>query len=271
MRRNLRLGLIGFGAMGREVLTGLEKLGETETLKAVLVRPGREAPHPVHDVNALIAARPQVVMECAGHSAVKEFAAPLLQAGIDVIISSVGALADDQVRNELLTAERGGGRALLPAGAIAGLDGLLAARLAGLDEVTYTSFKPPHAWQGTAAEQVLDLNHSEAECEFFAGSAREAALAYPKNVNVGVAIALVGLGMDATRVRLVSSRNVTDPLGRIEARGAFGHFRFDIFARAAADNPKTSALTAYSIVQCARLGGALPIAGLCAPTTPAIP
>lgn len=262
MQRNARLGMIGFGAMGREVVKALASLGETDTLQAVLVRPGREAPRAVHDVAALIAARPEVVMECAGHSAVKEFAAPLLRAGIDVIISSVGALADDDVKNELLEAERGGGRALLPAGAIAGLDGLLAARLAGLDEVTYTSFKPPHAWRGTAAEQVLDLNHPEPEREFFTGSAREAALAYPKNVNVGVAIALVGLGMDATRVRLVSSRNVTDPLGRIEARGAFGYFRFDIFARAAPDNPKTSALTAYSILQCARLGGALPISGL---------
>lgn len=261
-RSNPQLGMIGFGAMGREVVTALSKLGEIGTLKAVLVRPGRDAPSAVHDVQALIDARPQVVMECAGHSAVKEFVAPLLRAGIDVIISSVGALADDEVRNELLDAEVGGGRALLPAGAIAGLDGLLAARLAGLDEVVYTSFKPPHAWHGTAAEQVLDLNHSEPEREFFAGSARAAALAYPRNVNVGVAIALVGLGMDETRVRLVSSRNITDPLGRIEARGAFGHFRFDIFARAAADNPKTSALTAYSILQCARLGGALPIAGL---------
>jgi hypothetical protein len=61
--------------------------------------------------------------------------------------------------------------------------------------------------------------------------------------------------MDATRVRLVSSRNVTDPLGRIEARVAFGYYRFDIFARAAPDNPKTSPLTAYSILQCARVGG----------------
>jgi aspartate dehydrogenase len=254
--------MIGFGAMGREVMTALSRLGEADAMRAVLVRPGRDAPSAVHEIGALIAARPEVVLECAGHSAVKEFAAPLLRAGIDVIISSVGVLADDEIRNELLEAEQGGGRALLPAGAIAGLDGLLAARLAGLDEVTYTSFKPPHAWRGTAAEQVIDLNHSEPEREFFVGSAREAALAYPKNVNVGVAIALVGLGMDATRVRLVSSRNVTDPLGRIEASGAFGHFRFDIFARAAADNPKTSALTAYSILQCARLGGALPIAGL---------
>lgn len=263
MRLNRQLGMIGFGAIGREVAAALAKLGEGSSLAAVLVRPGRAAPNAVHDVEALIAARPQVVLECAGHAAVREFVAPLLRAGIDVIVSSVGVLADDRFRNELLQAEQGGGRALLPAGAIAGLDGLLAARLAGLDEVTYTSFKPPHAWRGTVAENVIDLEHPEAEREFFVGSAREAALAYPKNVNVGVAIALVGLGMDATRVRLVSSRNVTDPRGRIEASGAFGHFRFDIFARAAADNPKTSALTAYSILQCARLGGALPIAGLC--------
>ena len=263
MRPNVRLGMIGFGAIGREVDSALGKLRESSSLVAVLVRPGRQAPKAVHDVQGLINARPRVVLECAGHSAVQEFAAPLLRAGVDVIVSSIGVLADDQVRAELLEAEQGGGRALLPAGAIAGLDGLLAARLAGLDEVTYTSFKPPHAWRGTAAEQALDLNHPEMERQFFEGTAREAALAYPKNVNVGVAIALVGLGMDATRVRLVSSRNVTDPLGRIEARGAFGHFRFDIFARAAADNPKTSALTAYSILQCARLGGALPIAGLC--------
>jgi aspartate dehydrogenase len=263
MRLNRQLGMIGFGAIGREVAAALARLGESSSLAAVLVRPGRAAPNAVHDVEALISARPQVVLECAGHAAVREFAAPLLRAGIDVIVSSVGVLADDEFRNELLEAEQGGGRALLPAGAIAGLDGLLAARLAGLDEVTYTSFKPPHAWRGTAAENILDLDHPEPEREFFVGSAREAALAYPKNVNVGVAIALVGLGMDATRVRLVSSRNVTDPRGRIEASGAFGHFRFDIFARAAADNPKTSALTAYSILQCARLGGALPIAGLC--------
>lgn len=269
MQRNLQLGMIGFGAIGREVMAALARLGETTAMRAVLVRPGREAPNAVHHVRDLIEARPRVVLECAGHAAVREFAAPLLRAGIDVIISSVGVLADDEIRNDLLDAERGGGRALLPAGAIAGLDGLLAARLAGLDEVTYTSFKPPHAWRGTAAEQVLDLNHVEPEREFFAGSAREAALAYPRNVNVGVAIALAGLGLDATRVRLVSSRKLTDPLGRIEASGAFGHFRFDIFARAAADNPKTSALTAYSILQCARLGGALPVAGLCQPSTPA--
>jgi hypothetical protein len=65
---------------------------------------------------------------------------------------------------------------------------------------------------------------------------------------------LVGLGIDANRVCLVSSRNVTDPRGRVEARGAFGYFHVDIFARAWADSPKTSALTAYSILHRARSG-----------------
>ena len=52
MRRNAQLGMIGFGAMGREVMTALTRLGETDTMKAVLVRPGREAPSAVHDVQA---------------------------------------------------------------------------------------------------------------------------------------------------------------------------------------------------------------------------
>ncbi|WP_029015038.1 aspartate dehydrogenase [Niveispirillum irakense] len=252
--------MIGFGAIGAEIAATLNRIGEADTCKAILVRPGRSAPKPVFDVEALIATAPSVVLECAGHGAITDYGPAVLRAGIDLVISSVGALADPALRDHLHAAEQaGGGRALLPAGAIAGLDGLAAARLMGIDHVTYTSYKPPHAWAGTAAEQVLDLGHAEPERVFFEGNAREAALSYPKNANVSVAIALAGIGMERTRVRLVSSRLVTDPVGLIEAEGPFGRFHFDIFARAAPDNPKTSALTAYSLLQCARLGNGLPI------------
>ena len=44
----------------------------------------------------------------------------------------------------------------------------------------------------------------------------------------------------------------------IEASGAFGSFEFDVFARASPRNPKSSALTAYSLLQCGRLGLGLP-------------
>ena len=109
---------------------------------------------------------------------------------------------------------------------------------------------------------MLDLDHREDERVFFEGSAREAAAAYPKNANAAVSIGLCGLGMDETTVRLVSSRKVTDPRGRIEAEGAFGRFDFDIFARATAGNPKSSMLTAYSLLQCVRLRLGVPVFAL---------
>jgi aspartate dehydrogenase len=254
------IGMIGHGALGSEIVTALDALGEGARLVATLVRPGRNAPLAVHDVAAMIAARPDVVIECAGHQAVRDAVPALLAAGIDCIVSSIGVLSDAGVATSLDRAEReGGGRLLLPAGAIAGLDGLVAASLAGIETVTYTSLKPPQAWRGTPAESAIDLDDPATEQCFFEGSARDAAAAYPKNANVSVAIGLAGIGLDRTRVCLISSRAIGDPLGVIEAEGAFGRFRFEILALASAANPKSSALTGYSLLQCARLGGAWPV------------
>ena len=255
--------MIGFGAIGQEIASALARLGESDRLIATLVRPGRNAPSAVHDVEALLARAPDCVIECAGQDAVRAFGAAILAGGVDLVASSIGVLADPGAAAALAEAERrGGGRLLLPAGAIGGLDCLAAAALGGLGAVTYSSYKPPRAWASTPAEQLIALDHAEEQIVFFEGSAREAAAAYPKNANVAVAVGIAGIGIDATRVRLISSRHDGDPRGVIEAEGALGAFRFDILAYAAPSNPKTSALTAYSLLQCARLGGALPVAGL---------
>jgi aspartate dehydrogenase len=257
----MRISLIGYGALGQEIGEAVASMGAGDAIVGVLVRPGRDAGGlpAAHDVAALAAARPDIVLECAGHAAITDYAEDLLTRGLDLMICSTGALADDALVARLRAASgAGGGRLLFAPGAVAGLDGLIAARLAGLDTVTYTSRKPPLAWRGTAAESVLDLDHPEDERLFFEGTAREAARLYPKNANVAVSVGLCGLGLDATRVRLISSRRVTDPRGLIEASGAFGSFEFDIFARASPRNPKSSALTAYSLLQCGRLGLGLP-------------
>lgn len=256
-----RLGLIGYGAIGREIGATLGRLGEEQSLVSTLVREGRMADGlPVsHSVAEMLSTSPEVVMECAGHGAVAEYGPEVLAAGVNLILTSTGALADPLIWSALGRASAGGGRLMIAPGAVAGLDGLLAARLAGLRSVTYTSFKPPRAWRGTAAEDVLDLEHPEDEAVFFEGSARQAALKFPKNANVAVSLGLCGLGLDRTRTRLVSSRKLDDPLGVIEAEGDFGRFTFEIFALAAPDNPKTSLLTAHSLLQCARLGVGIPV------------
>lgn len=208
----------------------------------------------------LAATDPRLVLECAGQAAVAEHGPAILRRGIDLVVASVGALADEGVARELRSAAQGGGGTLLMApGAMAGMDGLLAARLGGLASVTYVSIKPPEAWRGAAANEAGEPDGSDAERVIFEGSAREAALLYPKNANVAVSIGLAGLGLDATRVRLIASRFAQGPRGIIEAEGAFGRFSFDIFARASPDNPKSSQLTAYSLLQCARLGIGVPV------------
>jgi aspartate dehydrogenase len=260
-----RFAVVGYGAITREIVKVMAGRGDLGRLTGVLGKPAQLAQRRaeaagrfpvVDDAAALCAGRPAVVLECAGHGGIAAHGAAVLGAGIDLVVCSVGALADPGLAAALRRAAAGRARILIPAGAIAGIDGLIAARTAGLAAVTYTSIKPPPAWRGTPAERILDLDAVAAATPFFAGTAREAARDYPQNANVGATVAFAGLGLDRTRVRLVADPAAAGPLGIIEADGAFGRFRFEILAYAAPDNPKTSLLTAHSMLAAADHGTA---------------
>jgi len=262
-----RFALIGYGAITEELLGCVEASGEPASLAAVLVRPQRLAEAKaraagrftvIDSLEALLALAPEVVAECAGHGAMRQYASSLLSRGIDVICSSVGVLADREFEAQLAGASADGRGCLwIPSGAVAGIDGLLAARTAGLKEVTYTSIKPPAAWDGTPGERLLVWAARKERTTFFEGSAREAATQYPQNANVGATLALAGLGLERTRVKLVSDPAATWPLGIIEAAGEFGRMRFEILAYASPRNPKTSLLTAHSLYAALRDGTGL--------------
>jgi aspartate dehydrogenase len=260
----MRFAVIGYGAIAEELLRCLEERGELERLAVVLVRPQRleEARRRaagrfeiVDRVELMLERRPDMIAECAGHGAMREHAARILAHGTKLLCTSVGVLADTALAAELAAA----GEALwIPSGAVAGIDGLLAARTAGLERVTYTSVKRPVAWIGTAAEKLVASSQDEKRI-FFEGSARDAARLYPQNVNVGATVALAGLGLDRTQVRLVSAPAVAGPIGLIDAEGAFGRFRFEALAYASPANPKTSLLTAHSVLAALRDGVCFPV------------
>ena len=67
-------------------------------------------------------------------------------------------------------------------------------------------------------------------------------------------IALAGLGLERTQVQLVADPGLTGNVGRIEASGRLGRLTVEMAGRASPDNPKTSLLTAYSIVHAIRSG-----------------
>jgi aspartate dehydrogenase len=252
-------GLIGYGGVAFDMLAALRSADAAEPrLLGVLVRPGRAgaARQRLGDVtcvqssDALLALQPEIVVEAAGHGALASHGAAVLARGIDLVVASVGALADEELFECLrAAATAGGARMLLPAGAIGGVDALAAMRLAGLSAVRYRSIKPPVAWRGTPAERLVDLDRLPARTPFYEGTARAAALDYPQNANVAATIALAGLGFERTRVELVADPAAPGNLHEIEAEGATGRIAIRLQGKPSASNPKTSALTAPSLAR----------------------
>lgn len=249
--------LIGYGAIAQEVLKHVQP-GEDAKISAILVRPAR-----VDEVRAAVAdrgievvssfddltVRPQLVAECAGHAGVRAYGADALRRGMDFLVISIGVLADAALYGDLVQAARdGGAKLVLAAGAVAGADALAAARVGGLNKVTYTSRKPPGAWKGTPAEDVCDLDALSAEATLYQGGADEAATRYPQNANVAATIALAGAGFADTEVRLVADPAAGGNIHQVHAEGMFGAVDIEIRGKPLPDNPKTSTLAAHSVV-----------------------
>lgn len=257
----LRIALVGCGAIGRALLQALA--GDAALrVAAVVVR----APGVVAARQAAAAWAPQaavgdavpvdgvdLLLEAAGHAAIAEHVLPALRRGLPCVVSSVGALSADGLLESLEQAARQGRTQVqLIAGAVGAIDALAAARAGGLDTVRYTGRKPPAAWRGTPAEQTHRLQALTVETVLFEGSAREAARRYPKNANVAATVALAGLGLDRTQVRLIADPAVTDNCHEVEAAGAFGSFALQMRNQPLAANPKTSAQTVYSALRALR-------------------
>jgi aspartate dehydrogenase len=81
---------------------------------------------------------------------------------------------------------------------------------------------------------------------------REGAARYPQNVNIAAAVALAGIGLDRTQLTIVADPTIRTHVVEIEARGAFGSFRFVENVEPTADNPKTGTLVAMAVIKTIR-------------------
>lgn len=257
------VGLIGFGAIAQDLVAILTSEAPLTSF-SVLVREGREeaalsalAPCGLPG-DALITADlagflydpPIVVAECAGHAALERFGQPILAAGSDLVAASVGALSDAALHERLEDAARQARTQLvIPSGAIGGIDVLSAARLSGLTAVTYTGRKPPAAWAGTPAAEQFDLDGIDTPTPIFEGSAREAAQLYPKNANVAATLALAGLGLDETGVRLLADPTVSENIHEFSLASPAVEATIRLVGKPSPRNPKTSQTTALSIAR----------------------
>ncbi len=162
-----KVGLIGHGAIGREIasaLLGKKELGNETEKEPEKKRFTREkssdknfselklvgvfdpfassiVPQKVASLEELCSRKPDIIIEAAGHDALVVFGAEILKKGIDLLVLSAGALGRKWGHEEKaeslmeefqqVLGEKKSGRLLISTGAIGGLDILGAAKLAG--------------------------------------------------------------------------------------------------------------------------------------------
>jgi aspartate dehydrogenase len=253
----LKLGLIGHGAIAQHVLAAVDRGAlPGVTVPAVLVRrprPPSTGRDITNDSGHFFAQRFDAILECAGHEAVREHAERALASGADLLVTSVGAFTDEALFARVLgAAEAAGRRLILPSAGIGALDILSAAAAGGLDAVHVTVRKDAASWRGTIAETTHDLGRLAGPVTLFDGPVREGARLYPQNVNISAAAALAGIGLDRTRLTIIADPGIATHQVEIEAKGAFGSFRFAEDVIPSAENPKTGRLVAMAMVKTVR-------------------
>jgi aspartate dehydrogenase len=260
------VGLLGGGTIARLFLEHIRRgdLGDVEVV-AVVGRSSASRGKSLADefgvafvasAADLIERRPEVVVEAASHEAVREYCEPLLGKGISVIVLSGGALADDDLRLALeRAAKRTGALLYVPSGGIAGLDGLKAACVAGVDEVKITVAKPPAAWKKIAYVEALgiDLDALTGPRTLYDGPARAGVPLFPANVNIAAVLSMAGVGFDRTQLEVVADPALTHNTHTIEIRGRTGNIHVTLENVPAPDNPKTAWLACYSALAALKL------------------
>lgn len=247
--RRLQVTVVGAGAIGGAVVDAIDR-GRVPRAELVTVLRSDSTREEIEE--AIDAA--DVVVEASTVAAAEAFIPWVTAAGKDIIVCSCGVFARHENPRELIadgsaTRATGAGparpgRVLVPAGAVGGLDVLAAAARAGTDNAALRHF----TIKSPAALGVKDelTDHREV----FRGSAREAALKYPRTSNASVALALATLGLDRTEVIVLADPQVTRTRHIVEWESPLGSYemRFENSLDPVSGG-RTSAITAWSVAE----------------------
>ena len=194
-----------------------------------------------------------MVIEAASQEAVREYAMQVVKARKDLVVMSVGALADNGLRESLAKeAAAQGVRVIVPSGACGGFDALASAKYAEIAEVKLIATKPPKGLSDApyVRDNGIDLSSISRPTVIFTGSAREAVRAFPTNVNIAATVSIAGIGFDRTVVEIVCDPFAKRNVHCLQARGSFGEFKCEFSNVPSPGNPKTSYIAALSAIKC---------------------
>ena len=259
----LRVAVAGLGAIGLKVAEALDRgipgcvlaaISANDLAKAAerLSHLGRQVP-----VVTLAELEPlaDIVVECAPAKLLPDIAEPFLRAGKTVIVLSAGAI----LSNEHLVglARQHGGQIVVPTGALLGLDAVTAAAEGEIRAVRMVTRKPVRGLAGAPylTEHNISIDDITEPLRIFKGTPREAAIGFPANLNVAVALSLAGIGADKTTLEIWADPALERNVHRVEVDSDSASFSMSI-ENVPSENPKTGRITALSVISYLRKLGA---------------
>lgn len=251
----LRVALAGLGAVGIRVATALDKGIDGFELTAIAVRdkaaarkklPQSTASVPLMDIEGLHLAA-DIVIECAPANLLRSVVEPFVSAGKTALVLSCGALLANL--DLIDTARHNGGQIIVPSGALLGLDAVTAASRGEIHSVRMTTRKPISGLVGAPylTRHNINIDEISEPLRIFSGTARDAAVGFPANLNVAVALALAGVGADRTTLEIWADPRLTRNTHLIEVDADSAKFSMTI-ENIPTENPRTGRITALSVI-----------------------
>jgi aspartate dehydrogenase len=261
--KNARVAIASLGAIGMRIARALDEgiagyelaaVSANDRDKAKKRLAGLSRTVPVVSI-AELEPLADIVIECAPAALLPAIAEPFLRKGKTAIVLSAGAILSHDHLIE--TARRHGGQLVVPTGALLGLDAVTAAAEGEIKRVTMISKKPIAGLLGAPhlVTNKINIEGITAPLRVFRGSAREAAVGFPANLNVAVALSLAGIGPDRTIVEMWADPALTRNTHTIEVEADSATFSMSI-QNVPSENPKTGIITALSVISYLRKGRA---------------
>jgi aspartate dehydrogenase len=241
----MKVGILGCGAIAN-IITNFAAEGKLGVdLKFFYDRDMERAENLASQVNGTVLMsiedmldKVDLVIEAASPQAVREVVPTVLESGVDMIVMSVGALLDNELRERLeRIAKKSGARIYAPSGAIVGIDGIKAASIGSIKSASLVTRKPPKSLGiSTDKEEIL-----------YEGKAGDAVRKFPMNINVAATLSLAcGREVD---VKIIADPKVDRNMHEVHVVGEFGELKTITKNMRCSMNPKTSVLAAYAAIK----------------------
>lgn len=252
-----RLAIAGLGAIGMKVARAVDA-GEVAGMELVAVSANNKvaaaervsrfsSPPAVMELGAL-ADHADIIVECAPAAVFDEVANAAIAKGRTLLPLSVGALLRHPELEDL--ARSSGATIIVPTGAIIGLDTVRAMAVGEIHQVKLETRKPPNGLAGAPhlVKNGIDISRLKEPLLVFEGSARDAALGFPANVNVAAALGLAGIGADKTQVEVWADPTIDRNFQSVSITSDSGEATMTMRNIPSSENPRTGRIVANSVI-----------------------